>query len=380
MKKIIALFIICSSFLSFSATITSIADGNWSNPTTWDCNCVPTLLDEIIVAHNVSLDVSFTVANSLTVQSGKELSAANAQINFALATGTIENNGTMTLYNFASNGNLLNNETITATNFINNDTLTNNGTLDITNFSNHGGFYNQGIMNLTDFTNAGYGTNDLDISFVNFRNSVHGYYTNNGTMAGTVDATNAGWFYNTTNGDFEVQNNFMNDGCFEDTVILINDGMFTVGNSFASSDTVKGNGGSFYIIHNTANIGVITGTIDFCDSTPPLYTPYIDFNMGIVGNDVTFCESTKIKDIKNSIQISTYPNPSDSYVKFEFNNYQNQNYDIELFNQLGKIADAVYNVKTETIILYKNNLPAGMYFYRIKCNNGLYQTGKLIFN
>lgn len=40
------------------ATITSIATGNWSSPSTWDCNCVPTAASDVIVdtAHTVTVD------------------------------------------------------------------------------------------------------------------------------------------------------------------------------------------------------------------------------------------------------------------------------------------------------------------------------------
>lgn len=42
------------------ATITSIATGNWSSPSTWDCNCVPTAASDVIVdtTHTVTVDVA----------------------------------------------------------------------------------------------------------------------------------------------------------------------------------------------------------------------------------------------------------------------------------------------------------------------------------
>lgn len=46
--------------------IISITDGDWSNPTTWDCNCVPTLFDDVTVTHTVDLDIN-GAADNLTV-------------------------------------------------------------------------------------------------------------------------------------------------------------------------------------------------------------------------------------------------------------------------------------------------------------------------
>ena len=51
--------------------INSIASGNWSSPSTWDCNCVPGLADSAIVKplHTVTLDTDAEIYN-LTIESG----------------------------------------------------------------------------------------------------------------------------------------------------------------------------------------------------------------------------------------------------------------------------------------------------------------------
>jgi len=48
------------------ATITSITTGNWSSPSTWDCNCVPTAASDVIVdtTHTVTVD---TVSQAKTL-------------------------------------------------------------------------------------------------------------------------------------------------------------------------------------------------------------------------------------------------------------------------------------------------------------------------
>ncbi|MEL1248659.1 T9SS type A sorting domain-containing protein [Flavobacterium helocola] len=67
----------------------SIADGNWSNPATWDANAVPTGLDNVTVAaHTVTIDAVGQAANNLTIQGSLE---------FGATPGTFNVNGNLTL-------------------------------------------------------------------------------------------------------------------------------------------------------------------------------------------------------------------------------------------------------------------------------------------
>jgi hypothetical protein len=47
-------------FQYFTLPITSVATGNWSSPTTWDCNCVPTATDNVVIdtPHTVTVDAA----------------------------------------------------------------------------------------------------------------------------------------------------------------------------------------------------------------------------------------------------------------------------------------------------------------------------------
>lgn len=60
----------------------SIADGNWSNPATWDANAVPTGLDNVTVAaHTVVINAVGQAANNLTVQGSLEFGVTPTTFN-----------------------------------------------------------------------------------------------------------------------------------------------------------------------------------------------------------------------------------------------------------------------------------------------------------
>jgi hypothetical protein len=58
--------------VSLAATITSVQDGNWGDPATWD-NGVPDDDDDVIIDHVVVLDEDTKILNTLTVNSGATL-------------------------------------------------------------------------------------------------------------------------------------------------------------------------------------------------------------------------------------------------------------------------------------------------------------------
>lgn len=60
----------------------SIANGNWSNPATWDANAVPTGADNATVAaHTVIIDVAGSAINNLTVQGSLEFGVTPTTFN-----------------------------------------------------------------------------------------------------------------------------------------------------------------------------------------------------------------------------------------------------------------------------------------------------------
>lgn len=72
---------------------TSIASGSFSDASTWDCNCVPSSGDDVVIAHNLTLTDPFTVnaENTFTVNSDITLTFSS-YLNVA---GEFTNNGTL---------------------------------------------------------------------------------------------------------------------------------------------------------------------------------------------------------------------------------------------------------------------------------------------
>jgi len=76
---------------SSAQTITSLASGNWSNSTTWDCTCIPDSNDSVVIAsgHSVALTNNIGIQN-LTIDNSASLSSNNHTISI---TGDWINNG-----------------------------------------------------------------------------------------------------------------------------------------------------------------------------------------------------------------------------------------------------------------------------------------------
>lgn len=76
-------------------------------------------------------------------------------------------------------------------------------------------------------------------------------------------------------------------------------------------------------------------------------------------------------------QIKAYPNPAIDYVKFEFDNSQNDPAKLEVINELGQ---SIYNETLRVISKHNLNvstLPNGIYYFNIT-TNGRQETGKFV--
>jgi hypothetical protein len=79
--------------------------------------------------------------------------------------------------------------------------------------------------------------------------------------------------------------------------------------------------------------------------------------------------------LKEFITVQTTPNPSPSSINFSINNKMYQNYELNIFDAMGKL------ILTETIIQnYElKHLPSGTYFYGLFIGNQLIGKGQILF-
>ncbi|MEI7595892.1 MAG: T9SS type A sorting domain-containing protein [Bacteroidota bacterium] len=387
MRKLFTFILAFASLASFAqlGTITSVANGNWKTPATWDCNCVPTSLYNVVVNHTVTLDTNHAVGFSLTIGSAGTLQASSPTINLAVYSGTLTNNGTVSVYNFATNSGatLTNNKTFGALNYLNDGTLNNSSTGELmtNSLANSGILNNSGIITTTDIHNSGSGTNNNILSFVNMTN--RGVFNNFSEMNGTVDFTNANLFDNKSGAELNIGNNFSNMGCIDGSIIFTNNGTVNINNNFANGDSIQGTTGNFNVKMNSINLGFFIGTFNFCDSTPPLFTPYIDMNIGNIATGITYCNTLKVNnpDESNKIEVHVFPNPFSDQATISIRNIDfssSKTYKFELFDINGKSVLSHANCQQNEISISKGNLRPGTYFYRIIIKNKQVYNGKII--
>lgn len=98
-KTTMSLTDIANTFrVGFPNVIQSIATGNWSATSTWDCACVPTATDNVQInnTHNVTVDATYSVTNAGVVAGGTLTvpAAGNLTVTGGLTLiGTYVNNG-----------------------------------------------------------------------------------------------------------------------------------------------------------------------------------------------------------------------------------------------------------------------------------------------
>jgi hypothetical protein len=152
---------------------TSLGDGDFSNAATWSCGHVPDKDDNVTIAHNINLDISFTAGDAVkgtwTINAGKKLSSGTSNIEFS-SSGVLAANGDLDANNITfNNGSVINIASSSAVrvygNLLNNnnsDEVTVDGNIQVDgNFTNNvnavisgsGGIHVNG-----NFTNSASGT------------------------------------------------------------------------------------------------------------------------------------------------------------------------------------------------------------------------------
>lgn len=184
----------------------SVANGNWTNPATWDANAVPTGADNAIVAaHTVTIDAASLSINNLTVQGSLEFGVTPTTFNVN-GNLTVEVGGEFLVFNGTTgkavviSGNIVNDGNIDlSVGATTAGSLTLNGSA-VQSITGSGAFTNNLIRNLI-FTNTATATpnviwgfnnikiaNNLDITGARINLNGNKIYFGNNAVGGTFTA------------------------------------------------------------------------------------------------------------------------------------------------------------------------------------------------
>lgn len=365
-------------------TRTTIANGNATNPFIWDCTCIPSTGDHIVINHNVTLDIDYAVTSgSVTIGASAQLIGNIPTRSLAVTGGSFNNYGVFTIGNLYHGGGTFNNNggaTITVTDdfasdlsavtnnysvfnvndtaYINvNATVNNSGYVTMDYLANAGSFNNTGgyagidIYSSGSFSNAS-GTG-LDVANI---------YTS-GTFASGASATISNDFWNsetvTISGHMVIDGDLWTGDTIAGTATFTNHGTISVAGSLTNSEDINGTG-KFCIGATSTNSGNVSGTLDVCDLTGTDF----DFNFGTVAGTVTHCSvSCAIGMEENTyLRFEIYPNPADQ--EFIISLLNAENTALTIFNQMGEVVmNQNLNQLKNTIDV--SGLSSGIYLVKI---------------
>lgn len=417
MKKyflFLSLFL-CLTSHAWSQTATSVANGNWYNPTTWNCTCIPTAAYTITINHNVVLDNDFALnGGSITIGPNGVLRESIAGRNLVMNAGTIDNNGKIKISRVGFySGDFTNNDscliysvfysgayvwnsgsisevdsmfiqsyfyndvpgTVDAFRVTVNDTLENDGIFNATDLLNLDVFYNNNSATFHNFYSDFLTENYNSITFTDFTNV--GEFYNYGFMVGAADATNKGYYYNDTIGTFNVDNDFSNVDSTNHLAYFENEGSVYIHGNFYNRDTIEGYNGNFCVGQASTNAGILLGSFNFYDISNG--GPF-NLNTGTISNGITYnvypCTPGGTNLETPVSLLSVYPNPTNNDVNFEFREAP-ANAMICISDVLGNIVWKQSVLNSKLLTFSKGNLPSGLYIYQIQTESQ-HISGKII--
>ena len=335
MKKIyftvVGLFIGLTSFAQ-----TSVQNGNWMNPTTWDCTCIPNVFSSAL-----NITINHTVVGDFN----------SGGIYFSGGSLTIGPNGTLMQ---TGPGDL----------YMDNATTLVNGTLDMRRIAIEGGTatYNGTIQNCDSLWNDNSVViNNGTVTCYDHQVAENGDMTNNGSIHMTNNMNIQGKYTNSASGTLVVDIDFSNANTVGGRAFYINNGDHQIANDFlnATNDTIQGTG-TFCIGGLSTNQGKILGTITFT-----LTGGAFSVNSGFVAPSVNFIDgSCALSIVENKeAAVSLYPNPFSSIINLSgLNNISK----IEILNLNGQVVNSK---STSTSFIDLSNLENGIYMMRITTSN-----------
>jgi hypothetical protein len=308
-------FIFTFSISHAQVTRVSIANGNWNNPAIWNPTGVPTTADDSII---INTDVIFN--QNFNIINGQKMFRVNAG-------ASLTDSGIDTVS-------------------IGSDRLVVNG------------YFSVGVLAV--------GANDSA--------------TVSGVLLVNTDFSQSGTFITQNGGQVCVGEQLATSDDF------INNGSVST-DSWVNGAAVTGTNGKFCIANSFINTDAISGNIDICDATPNQFN---DINGGTISNSVTFCATGPcgLCPVPNGISenhsnenvLTVFPNPFSTSTQVQINSglvHSGLDLFFVMYDVNGKVIRNE-KVSSSTIVIDRENLSSGIYFYRLMFNGNPVADGKLI--
>lgn len=124
-------------------------------------------------------------------------------------------------------------------------------------------------------------------------------------------------------------------------------------------------------------------TPDSTSTRPRIYDGYIDVKYGILNFmplDTICYKTLGLKENKVLKQTITklYPNPFSQTATLGFENPQNNNHHLSIFNTMGQLVLSIDNIKGNKVLIDRKELQTGLYFYQLQNEDGVIGSGKMM--
>ncbi len=111
------------------------------------------------------------------------------------------------------------------------------------------------------------------------------------------------------------------------------------------------------------------------DFNEPVITNMVFNTVGNIDSLITNIPVIYAQDVS----VKVYPNPFNSTTTFEIKG-MNQPLTFELYNIIGEQVKAIYDINEDKFVISRENLPNGIYIYKISSKDKLICAGKLVVN
>lgn len=275
MKKLLLTLLIIPTLLN-AQTKTSTTNGDFYNPLTWDCFCLPASGDNVVINHDLTMNTSiYYTAGMITIN----------------AAGSLTDNGTDKDIWVDGSGRLINHGQISVRYMLESQWayIDNKGSL----------------VGIDSMLTRGVVNNSGSIEVYDFLNDQTGNFGNFGSIEVQNNMNNQGNFDNWS--DINIGLDFSNCNTQSMNGEFTNYGTICIANNFLNCNGDELNGSGHYYIGNLAsNLGLFSGTFTFHTPSGSMAVP------GTIGSGVTITTggcALQIEENEN-IDFQLYPNPT----------------------------------------------------------------------